>query len=239
MISFFKKYKSRLFMIWVAAALTAFSYLMLQSAKQIGLKADVKSEETLPRVVIDAGHGGEDGGAVVGNVLEKDINLSISRDTEDLLRFFGYEVTMTRRDDSSLSDEGDSVKKRKYNDMQKRLKLYNSHSDNTVISIHQNKFSAASSKGTQVFYSPNNEQSKALAERIQFAVKTTLQPQNTREPKAAGKNIYLLKNTTQPAVIVECGFISNKEECKMLLSEEYQREMALSITTGFLDFQRM
>ena len=117
-------------------------------------------------VFIDAGHGGEDGGAVVDDVIEKDINLAISKDVSDLLNFFGYDITMTRTGDSSLSDEGNSIKSRKNSDMKARLKLFNSDKNNLVISIHQNKFSNASSKGTQVFYSPNNENSKKLADCI-------------------------------------------------------------------------
>jgi len=230
-------YKRLILPLAVIVSLTVFSFLMLKSAKNIKLDTASYALKPMPNVIIDAGHGGEDGGAVVNNVVEKDINLAISRDTGDLLNFLGYKVTMSRTDDSSLSDDGESIKKRKNNDMKARLKLFNSDKNNLIISIHQNKFSNSSSHGTQVFYSPNNEKSKVLADCIKLSVKSSLQPDNERESKAAGKGIYLLKNTTQPAVIVECGFISNKEECQLLLDQSYQKQMALAIATGFLDYQ--
>lgn len=229
--------KKQFFVIGTIIALALFLVLMLHSVRNIRMDTSVKPVKPLPRVVIDPGHGGEDGGAVVDEVLEKNINLSVSQDTADLMRLLGYEVQMTRTEDAGLSDEGDSVKKRKLNDMKTRLKLYNAHEDNVILSIHQNKFSDASSNGTQVFYSPNHSQSKTLADCIQHAVQESLQPQNRREPKKAGKNIYLLTNTTRPAVIVECGFLSNTEERRKLLEENYQREIAFVITTGFLDYQ--
>lgn len=231
------KSKGLIARLMIILSLAAFSYLMLKSAKNIKLDTAVYNSKPMPNIIIDAGHGGEDGGAVVGDVIEKDINLAISEDVSDLLNFFGYNVTMTRTGDTSLSDEGESIKIRKNNDMKERLKLFNSDKNNLVISIHQNKFSNASSKGTQVFYSPNNENSKTLADCIKHSVKSTLQPENERESKAAGNGIYLLKNSTQPAVIVECGFISNKEECQLLLDDNYQKQIALAISTGFLDYQ--
>lgn len=120
--------------------------------------------------------------------------------------------------------------------MKKRLSIFNSSENNTIISIHQNKFSNTASHGTQVFYSPNNDNSTSLAEAIHFSVKTQLQPDNERKCKPSDDGIYLLKNTTQPAVIVECGFLSNREECAKLADEGYQKQMSFAITTGFLDY---
>ena len=213
-----------------------FVFLMLRSTKNITLQTNALPSKPLPQILIDPGHGGEDGGAVSGDVLEKDINLDISHDAADLFTFFGFDVTMTRTTGDALTSEGEDVKKRKYNDMKMRLEMYNSSENNVIISIHQNKFSSAASKGTQVFYSPNHEQSGQLARCIQFSVKKLLQPENKRECKAAGSEIFLLKNTKNPAVLVECGFISNKSEREKLLNTEYQRQMALSIATGFIDF---
>lgn len=116
-------------------------------------------------VVIDAGHGGEDGGAVSGDVLEKHINLAVSHDVADLLRLCGYTVSMTRDTDDALTNEGEDVRKRKYNDMKMRLDLYNTTPDNVVVSIHQNKFDAAASHGAQVFYSPNHPNSAVWRKR--------------------------------------------------------------------------
>ena len=230
------RFKKVLFTIVIIFSLTIFTFLMIASTSNIGLKTSTTPNKKSPDIIIDAGHGGEDGGAVVGDVLEKTINLSISHDTADLLNFFGFNVSMTRTTDDAMTNEGESVKKRKYNDMKMRLDMYNSSDNNLIISIHQNKFSSSSSKGTQVFYSPNNEKSLVLADSIKYSVKSLLQPENERESKAADSGIYLLKNTKQPAVIVECGFISNAEECQLLLQEDYQKQMSFAITTGFIDY---
>ena len=220
----------------ILLCITTFLLLMIKSTGRITLNTSAEAQEKKPVLIIDAGHGGEDGGAVVGDVLEKDINLDISYDTADLLKLFGFDVSMTRSSDNALTNEGKDVKQRKYNDMKMRLDMYNSSADNVIISIHQNKFSSASSHGAQVFYSPNNEKSKVLAQNVKYSLNSLLQTGLDRECKAAGKSIYLLKNTYQPAVIVECGFISNFEECQKLKSDSYQKQLAFAITTGLLDY---
>ena len=220
----------------IMLCITVFVMLMIKSTDRLTLNTSAEAQEKKPNLIIDAGHGGEDGGAVVGDVLEKDINLDISNDTADLLKLFGFDVSMTRSSDNALTNEGKDVKLRKYNDMNMRLDMYNSSADNIIISIHQNKFSSASSHGAQVFYSPNNEYSLQLAESMRNSIVSMIQPDNERECKKAGKEIYLLKNTNNPAVIVECGFISNQNECKLLLDKSYQKKMALAVTTGFLDY---
>ena len=210
---------------------------MVTSTSRVTLQTDAMPVEPLPRVILDAGHGGEDGGAVSADgTSEKAINLSIAQKTNDLLRLFGFETQMTRTDDNDISEEGDTIRERKLSDMKKRLSIFNSSADNTIISIHQNKFSNTTSHGTQVFYSPNNDNSSALAESIHCSVKAQLQPDNERKCKPSDDGIYLLKNTTQPAVIVECGFLSNREECARLADEGYQKQMSFAITTGFLDY---
>lgn len=214
-----------------------FAILMITSASEFELSVSSDTVKTLPDLIIDAGHGGEDGGAVSDSgVLEKDINLLIANDTADLLFLFGFDVTKTRSDDTALSTSGDTVRARKVDDMKKRLEIFNSSDNNVVISIHQNKFTESKYHGTQIFYSPNNDESKILAENIKFSVKSLLQPENERECKKADSGIYLLNNTDKPAVIVECGFISNDEELKKLLTDSYQKQMSYSIVTGFLDY---
>lgn len=220
----------------ILLCITTFVLLMIKSTDKITINTSAEAQEKKPNLIIDAGHGGEDGGAVVGDVLEKEINLDISNDTADLLKLFGFDVSMTRKSDDALTNEGEDVKQRKYNDMKMRLDMYNSSADNVIISIHQNKFSSASSHGAQVFYSPNNENSLRLAESMRNSVVSMIQPNNERECKKAGKEIYLLKNTNNPAVIVECGFISNQNERKLLLDKSYQKNMALAVATGFLDY---
>lgn len=186
---------------------------------------------TPPHVLIDPGHGGEDGGASgADGTLEKDLNLAVSLPLCDLLRLLGYSVTMVRETDCAVYDpETVAVYGKKVSDMRNRLAMY--EQAETVISLHQNHFSQAKYSGTQVFYSAARPESKALAQRMQQAVRTYLQPQNHREIKAAGENIYLLHSTTRPAVLVECGFLSNEAEREALKTEEYRQKLALTLAS--------
>lgn len=187
-------------------------------------------------VLIDPGHGGEDGGAQSADgTLEKNINLSISLPLRDLLRLFGFEVAMTRETDTAIYDPAYADKSgKKASDMRNRLSLY--ETAGCVISIHQNHFSQEKYSGAQMFYSPNHPASQTLAQEIRSAVLSYLQPENTRELKQANSNIFLLSKTTVPAVLVECGFISNISERERLKTSSYQRQMALSVAAGFLHY---
>ena len=231
------KIKKFIFPCVCFALLSAFVFLMISAALNIKVSVSSESVKSMPTIVIDAGHGGEDGGAVSeSGMLEKDINLSIANDTSALFYLLGFDVAQTRKNDIALDNGEDTIRKRKVSDMKKRLEIFNSSKENTIISIHQNKFSESKYHGTQIFYSPNNPKSKQLADSIKYSVKSLLQPDNERECKKADSGIYLLKNTNNPAVIVECGFISNGEECKNLLDSQYQKQMAYSITAGFLSY---
>ena len=217
--------------------LISFFILMISAVPSITLMTSSDTVRNIPTVVIDAGHGGEDGGAVNSEgVLEKNINLDISLKTADLLNFFGFDVVMTRTDDTALSGDEQTVHARKVSDINSRLKIFNSDENNVVISIHQNKFEQSQYHGTQVFYSPNNDGSSVLAESVKYAVKKLIQPDNERECKKSDSGIYLLKHATVPAIIVECGFISNSEECANLLDEIYQKQLSYAIVSGFLDY---
>ncbi len=191
---------------------------------------------SLPVIVIDAGHGGEDGGAVANNVVEKNINLSISNKLRDIFISSGFNVKMTRSSDKMINDSGDTLRERKVSDMKNRLKLFNESENNIVISIHQNKFTQEEYKGSQLFYSTNNKESEKLALSIKTSIKTLIQPDNEREIKPADRNIYLLYNSKTPSVIVECGFISNIEEARLLKDSAYQNKIAFAIYSGFLDY---
>ena len=231
------KIKKFIFPCICFALLSAFVFLMISAALNIKVSVSSENVKSMPTIVIDAGHGGEDGGAVSeSGVLEKDINISIANDTSALFYLLGFDVKQTRKTDIALDNGEDTIRKRKVSDMKKRLEIFNSPEENTIISIHQNKFSESKYHGTQIFYSPNNPKSKQLADSIKYSVKGLLQPDNERECKKADSGIYLLKNTNNPAVIVECGFISNGEECKNLLDSQYQKQMAFSITAGFLSY---
>ena len=166
-------------------------------------------------VVIDAGHGGRDGGAVsASGLLEKDLNLSVSFALNDILKLCGVNTVMTRSDDSLVCDESDpSLKgKLKMTDLKNRLNIANENPDALFVSIHMNKFSVEKYSGLQVYFSPNNEQSVTLATSIQNKVAEILQKDNARKVKKAGSNIFLLDRITLPAVLIECGFLSNNSE---------------------------
>lgn len=192
---------------------------------------------SFPTVVIDAGHGGEDGGAVseLGS-LEKDINLDICLTLEKLLLQSGFNTKMIRSADVSVHDEdAETTRQRKVSDIHNRVEAANSDSNNILVSVHQNHFSESKYFGTQVFYSKNNANSQILAENIRTAVTSLLQPENTRKCKES-TDVYLLDNATIPAVIVECGFLSNPDEAYLLSQEGYRDDMAYSIYLGILEY---
>lgn len=189
-------------------------------------------------VIIDPGHGGVDGGAVgAGGVVEKYINLSISLKLRDFFQAAGFKVIMTRSDDRSIHDEGsDTIRSKKTSDLHNRFDIIEQNPDAVFLSIHQNIFSDSKYHGTQVFFSPNGPVSEQLADNIQKTIRETLQPDNDRETKPAGKNLFLLYNAKTPAVLVECGFLSNIKEETLLQDDAYQTKMAFEIFCGTLAF---
>lgn len=205
---------------------------------QNALAADTSNSEYEKTVIIDPGHGGVDGGAVgAGGVIEKGINLAISLKLKDFFASAGYKVIMTREDDRSIHDQGsNSIRKKKSSDIHNRFKILEKNPKAIFISIHQNKFQKSQFSGTQVFYSANNESSKILAQFIQERATNLLQPENDRGIKPAGDNLYILYHAKSPAVLVECGFLSNSKEAALLQTDAYQNKMAFSIFCGTLDF---
>ena len=191
-----------------------------------------------PVIVLDAGHGGEDGGAVGGaGTLEKVINLQIALKLEKLLTQKGFQVVMIREEDESVGDQQlSTVAQRKRSDTKRRLEIIQEHGDCLFISIHQNFFGESRYDGAQVFYSVNHPDSAVLAEAIRASIVSMLQPENHRENKPAGSGIYLLKHSTVPSVLVECGFLSNPVEEQKLREEAYQQELALAICRGVVDY---
>lgn len=193
---------------------------------------------SLPVIIIDAGHGGFDGGAVAADgTLEKDLNLSISKDLQALLSPMGFQVVMVREGDEGTDDaDAETIRQRKNSDLRNRLQLTEKYGNAILLSIHMNKFEQTQYSGAQVFYGPRSEESAPLAEAIQDSIKQQLQPGNNRLPKEGTKDTYLLYNAKIPAVIVECGFLSNAEELSKLKQEDYQKQMAFSILLGLLAY---
>jgi len=184
-------------------------------------------------IVIDPGHGGIDGGAVASDgTLEKDLNLAIAKDVAQILKYNGFRVILTRETDTMLgSGEAGKLKRA---DLNERLKIADAEG-NVLVSIHMNKYPDSRPKGLQVYYSKNNADSQPLAEYIQSTVVATLQPQNKRKVKAAGSEIFILNKATVPAVLIECGFLSNEEELSLLKSEDYQRQLSSVIAAAIMN----
>ena len=183
-----------------------------------------------PVIILDPGHGGEDGGATGTNgALEKELNLSLTQTLAALLRGAGYTVVQTRNDDRLLYDPTEGSKHKKQRDLEGRLAFCEQYPNSIFISIHMNTFPNDSCRGTQVWYSQNHPASQDLANALQSSVKTLLQPQNNRRVKAATSGIYILRHAKNPAVLVECGFLSTPEECALLCDKEYQKSLALCL----------
>lgn len=188
-----------------------------------------KVEKKEYTVVLDAGHGSSDSGKVgINGVLEKDINLSISKKTKKYLEKKGIRVIMTRDKDESLA-EGEKSN-RKVQDMKARVKRINDTKPDLAVSIHQNSYHEESIHGAQVFYYEHSESGEKDARILQEAL-LAVDPDNTRQVKA-NTTYYLLKRTEVPILIVECGFLSNQEEAEKLASEDYQKEIAKAIANG-------
>lgn len=193
---------------------------------------------TRPVVVLDPGHGGIDGGAESNGITEKNVNLSIAKKVREFCILFGFEVHMTRQEDISIHDEDKTtIRAQKNSDLNNRLKIMTEDPSAVVVSIHLNKYPQSRVKGAQVFYAPKSQGSEILAQTIQDNFRTLLQPENTRQIKKADSSLFLLyNNTVTPAVLVECGFISNPDEAALLSSEDYQDQVAFAICWSLLQF---
>lgn len=192
-------------------------------------------------VIVDAGHGGEDGGAVSKDgVVEKIINLQISRKLELILNFSGVDTEMTRREDLSLCNDGSvSLRERKNKDLKLRLKKVEDIPDAVLISIHQNSFPEdLSCHGAQTFFSDNNTESKKLAGEIQTVLAEKVDSSNKRIEKAAPDTVFLMKKAKCPAVLVECGFLTNEKELGLLVDRPYQMKLAAGICSGYLNYKK-
>lgn len=222
--------------ILLAAFIISFSIVAFQQIRLVS--ADNYRVENVPVIIIDAGHGGEDGGAVgIDGTAEKDLNLSISLKLNEILSAMGYQTRMVRTTDTSIHNaDADTVRERKVSDIHNRAAIMNEYENCIYVSIHQNKYSGSSIWGAQTFYSPNNEESKELAQLIQASIANNVQPDNKRVIKQSGTNIYVLYNATKPAVMVECGFVSNANELEQLKDDEYQNKMAFAISNGIINY---
>ncbi len=202
--------------------------LFLQSA--IGISDD-------KIIIIDPGHGGEDGGAVGSDgTLEKNLNLEIALLVGKQLENAGYVVVYTRTDDRMLYKPEENIKGiRKLSDLKNRCAVAANYPEAIFVSIHMNSFGNSKYSGLQVYYSENRTESRALADSIQCTVKNDLQKENDRVIKP-GRGIYVLEHVDNTAVLIECGFLSNEQECKNLSEKEYQKLLSFSIVCGIIEY---
>ena len=222
-----------LFLIIKKKTLITYCIFLLLALSFIFSYASLNSESNCSfdgkTVIIDAGHGGIDGGAVgKGGSYEKELNLKMAKELEKSLKNAGYTVIMTRKDDT-LHGEGKNIKKA---DTKYRLKIGNENPNALFLSIHMNSFTDAASKGSQIFYSVKNPQSKEFALLLRESLKKHADPQNERFIKEAYNSIYIMKNIDSPAVLIECGFLSNRSEEKLLNTPEYRANMIKGIVSA-------
>lgn len=201
------------------------------------LRTQVEETERVTCVVLDAGHGGEDGGAVSADgAVEKDLNLQISFLIKEMLETNGIKVVMTRETDTLLYDKNaDYQGRKKVLDLAARKKIAEETVNSVFVSIHMNTYPLKSCRGLQVWYSPNHPRSKELAKNIQKSARELVQPENQRTVKPATSGIYLLHKLHTPAVLVECGFLSSPEEARLLTDSEYQKQLAFSIFSAIIN----
>ena len=186
-------------------------------------------------IIIDAGHGGEDGGATsCTGKLESVYNLEIARKLNDLMHLLGLHTKMVRTSDTSVYTQGNSIAEKKVSDLNYRVKLVNETENAILVSIHQNTFPDGQYRGAQVFYAPKGE-GKDLAEQLQTALVQTLNPGSNRRSKRAD-GIYLMEHIQKTGVLVECGFLSNAEEEANLRSEDYQKKLVCVIAATVFNF---
>ncbi|MBQ8332614.1 MAG: N-acetylmuramoyl-L-alanine amidase [Clostridia bacterium] len=202
--------------------------------------AQASTESPSPVLLIDPGHGGEDGGASVGNILEKDLNLTVSRNLADICTIFGQNVQLTRNSDILLYDAYDDLEdyagKKKTYDLRNRLRMAEESGASLFVGIHMNKFPQEKYKGLQVYYTPNAAGSENAARLIQTYARKYLMPENEREIKEATQAIYILDRIQMPAVLVECGFLSNPAECANLCDPAYQVKLAASVFAASMEW---
>ncbi len=223
----------RLIKIVLLVALLAAAAVFVKIFVSNGGLKPVINQNSRSTLVLDAGHGGIDGGAISDSGLkESDINLQIALKTEALVRFLGIDTVMTRETDT---DNSDNKAYSEHDNLVQRAKLANSTENAVLISIHQNKFPSAVVSGAEVMYSDNDD-SKALGLITQDNLVTLLDSSNRRVARPAPKELLLTSSVECPTILVECGFMSNPQEVKKLASNDYQLKLAAILAGSYIQF---
>ncbi len=223
--------------LWLGAVLlmivfTVWELVQLFRSEEVAVFYPVKTTETV--LVIDAGHGGADGGAVSpSGTVESAVNLDIALKLNQLAGLFGVQTVLTREGDYSIHDSSAAtLREQKRSDLENRVALVNGTENAVLISIHQNIYESSSSRGTQVFYASETCRDWAVQTQALFA--TQVDASNTRQAAVISDTVYLMSHITCPALLVECGFLSNPEEEALLLTPEYQRKLAAVLLAGYI-----
>jgi N-acetylmuramoyl-L-alanine amidase len=213
--------------------LLALALSRLNSAMEPAMN-HVVTQRTGP-LVLDAGHGGEDGGAVsITGVPESRINLSIVLSLRDVLGLYGVDPILLREEDISLhTGDANTLREKKRSDLKNRTAAIEAVEGGTLLSIHQNTYPGSRYHGTHVFYAPTDG-SQALADHVQNSIKTALQPDNERAVKQIPDTVYIMNHITCPAILIECGFLTNPAEEAMLRDPDYQRKLSAVIAAAWL-----
>lgn len=231
-MKFGKLASTALFYFLIFGIFIGVTYLCSETTAVIAQQIPMDREAT---IVIDAGHGGEDGGATsCTGVLESAFNLDIALRLNDLMHLLGYDTVMIRTTDRAVYTEGSSIAQKKVSDLKQRVKLINETENALLVSIHQNTFPDSKYSGAQVFYGAKGK-SKELAEELQQAFIRTLNPGSKRQCKAAD-GIYLMQNIDCTGVLVECGFLSNSSEEAALRDPAYQKKLCCVIASSVGNF---
>ena len=231
----------RLILSWllvVALALMTGYYLLFGGVEDVHT-AFMPTRTAGKSLIIDAGHGGEDGGAVsITGIPESKINLAVALKLDALLGLYGVAPMLLRTEDISLHDDSAStLREKKVSDLHNRVAMIEDTDNAVLISIHQNTYQDAKYHGAQVFYA-NGEVSLPLAQLTQEVLRQALDKENERVPAKIPDTVYLMNHISCPAILVECGFLSNPEEEVLLRSEEYQRKIAAAVAAAWLQYQK-
>lgn len=225
-----RKWTKRMWVFAYVIILMLFLMIGVGGSHTVSIMAFNTLIENRTCIIIDAGHGGEDGGATsCTGVLEKTINLEISIRLQNLFHLLGIKTKMTRTDDSAINTTGNTIAKRKLSDLKNRLELVNQTSNGILLSIHQNYFSDSKYSGAQMFFN-QTEDGKLLAQLLQSEFRNSLSNNNRKAKAASG--VYLMKYAEVPAVLIECGFLSNPEEESRLRDPEYQKKLCCIIASA-------
>ena len=225
---------------WAALAAVALAtgLVSVQRVRALSVQAAAMAEQgSAYTFIIDAGHGGEDGGASTADgVAESGINLAVAQRLDAMLVLLGQKTVMVRTRDEAVYDPGcKTFSEKKVSDLHNRAKLVNETPGAFLISIHQNQFDETKYSGAQVFYNAQ-EPSRQLAEALQAALAGALDSGNHRQAKSAQDTVYLMRAVRAPALLVECGFLSNPEEARRLQEPDYQKKLALAIAHTVTDY---